>query len=95
MLLTQFLQIGLLDKLSFANLIGRGNQDDVFEAVRRYAKESAEAERVAAQQQSQAMQQQAQQQQSMQQQALDTQKAKVDADLMGKMISAQPQEAEM
>jgi hypothetical protein len=81
-MLLQFLQMGLIDKESFANIIGRGSLDDMWEAIRRYAKELTEAEKAAAEQaQAQAQQGQQQQQQNVDN-ALNVQQNKIDADIM-------------
>ena len=67
-LLPMFMQLGLLDQLTFANLVGRASMDDMFEAIRKFAKIKDEQQRQAAAVQSQmAQQQQAAQQQQMQQ----------------------------
>lgn len=47
---TQMLQIQMIDKIRFANIIGRGTEDDLWSAIREYAKESEQAERMMAEQ---------------------------------------------
>lgn len=78
----QFLQAGLIDRESFANIIGRGNSDDMYLAMRRYAKETAEAEKMASQQQQMQQQQMMGQQQQNVDNALGVQEKKINADLL-------------
>lgn len=47
---TQMMQIGMIDKYRFANIIGRGTEDDMWIAIREYARESEQAERIMAEQ---------------------------------------------
>lgn len=69
----QFVQIGLLDKIRAANILGRGTEDDMWMAVREFAKEAEQAERIMAQQQKQLEAAQMMMGQQQMQQQQDTQ----------------------
>ena len=90
-MLFQLLQIGLMDKVSWSNLIGRASEDDMWEAVRRYAKESSEAEKVAAQQQEQQAAAMQQQQQQNVDGALGVQQSKIQGDLLKEAMKIEAQ----
>lgn len=83
-MLMQFLQAGLIDKKRWANLVGRGNYDDMWEAIRAFSFESDEAEK------QMAMVQQAdmQKQEAMQQQNVDKAFQSQDADREASMMEA-------
>lgn len=81
-MLMQLLQAGLIDKKRWANLIGRGNSDDMYQAIREFANESDEAEKqMAMVQQADMMKQQASQQQNV-----DRAFASQDADRQASMV---------
>lgn len=81
-LILQFLQGGLLDRGRATNLLGRGTEDDMWQAIREFGREAEEMEK-AQQRQAEMMQQQAQAQQQQQQDQM-----------MGMAMDAQAQEAE-
>ncbi len=79
-LIIQYIQYGLLDDISAANLIGRANADDLAMAVRDYAKQKLEMKRMLAQQQKQAANTQGQVMADQERKVLALQeKAKTDA----------------
>lgn len=88
-MLMQFLQYGLIDQKKAANLLGRGGTEDMWEAVREFAKEKAEMEKQMAEQQQAAAQQQQQQQQGNYQAALQQEDKKIDAGLAEAVLKQQ------
>jgi hypothetical protein len=82
-MLIQLMQIGLLDNTNVSNLIGRGDTDDMWTAVRQYAKMLDEQKKVMAEQQAaqaQGLQQQAAQQQQQTMDIASAQERKQDVD---------------
>jgi len=84
--ITQYYAGGLIDRSSFADIVGRGSSDDMYMALRRYTKEVIEAENVAAQQQQMQQQQMQQQQQQNVDGAMDIQNKQIEADLTKELI---------
>ena len=80
-MLMQFLGNGLLDKKRWANLMGRASEDDMWQAIREFANEAAEAEK----QMAAIQQQEAQQMQQAQQQNVERAFASQDADRQASM----------
>lgn len=89
-LILQYVQFGLLSDIMAANLIGRGNAEELAMAVRDYAKQKLEMQRMAAQQQQAAIAQQQQGMQEGQMAAAKEQKDKTDV-MMNKKDDQQHQ----
>lgn len=88
----QYLGLGLLDRKSASNLLGRASLEELYDEVRVFAKDMAQVEQRQAQMQQQ--QQQAMQQQMMQQQQLE--QAKAEQERQERMIEAEKdRQAEM
>lgn len=87
-MLFQLLSGQLIDRTRFANLIGRGNTDDMWEGVRDYAKEMAEAERRMAEQQTMEQQQMQQQEQQNLDRAFQSQESDRDTKITEALIKS-------
>ena len=87
-MLVQFMQIGLIDKGRFSNLVGRGSIDDMYYALREHTKEILESEQQAAQMQQEAAMGQEQQQNDLIERSFQDKQSSRDAGLMEAMIKS-------
>jgi hypothetical protein len=86
MMLMQFLQIGLIDKGRFSQLMGRGNADDMYYALREHTKELLEAEAQAAQMQQEQAEMQEQEGKEMVDRTFQDRQAGRDSKMMETLI---------
>ena len=87
-MLIQFLSNGLIDKKRWANLIGRGNLDEMYAAIREFAQESEIVEKQMADMQQADMQQQQAMQQSNLDRAFESQDKERETSIAEAMIKA-------
>lgn len=81
-MLVAYMQMGLLSDIYVANLIGRATEEDMYSAIRQFAKEKLQMQKMASKQQQQQLQQQAQ----MQQQAMAQQQKQSEDDKLQEAV---------